>query len=257
MARKNRRSEADPRKAVGYVRVSKDEQHLSPEAQRAALVGWAARAGAELVAVLVDAVSGAAPLDKRPGLVAALDALEEHGAGVLLVAKRDRLARDVVAAALVERLAQRAGARVVSAAGEGTDGEADDPTAKLLRTMIDAFAEYERALIRARTRAALAVKRARGEKTGGACPLGFGVAEDGRTLVPDADEARAVKRARTLRARGVAFGAIAERLNAEGVPCRGSRWHKTTVVRLLARTAARSPGGSVCSTSPGRATPGR
>lgn len=230
---------------MGYVRVSTDEQHLGPEAQRAALDRWAIREGAELVAVLVDVgVSGAAPLDKRPGLVAALDALEAHGAGVLLVAKRDRLARDVVAAAMVERLAERAGARVVSAAGEGTDGGDGDPAAKLMRTMIDAFAEYERALIRARTRAALAVKRTRGEKTGGACPFGFRLAGDGRTLEADPEEARAVDRARALRAGGVAMRTIAERLNADGVPCRGRRWHKTTVVRLLARPAAevRDPG---------------
>ena len=43
--------------------------------------------------------------------------------------------------------------------------------------MVDAFAEYERAIIRARTRAALAVKRGRGERTG-EVPYGFRLAED-------------------------------------------------------------------------------
>ena len=40
---------------------------------------------------------------------------------VLIVAKRDRLGRDVLNVAMFERLAERKGARIVSAAGEGTD----------------------------------------------------------------------------------------------------------------------------------------
>ena len=81
---------------------------------------------------------------------------------MLLVAKRDRLGRDVIAVAMIERLIAKRGARVVSAAGEGTDS--DDPSALLMRRLIDSFAEYERALIAARTRAALAAKRRRGER---------------------------------------------------------------------------------------------
>ena len=109
-------------------------------------------------------VSGGAEIDKRPGLIAALEALRTERAGILVVAKRDRLARDVLVAAMVERLCQREGARIQSADGTGNG---DSPEAKLLRTMIDAFAAYERALIRARTRAALAAKKARGERVGG------------------------------------------------------------------------------------------
>lgn len=49
---------------------------LGPEAQRAALLRWAEVRGLQLVAVHEDrGVSGAAPLDRRPGLLAALDSL--------------------------------------------------------------------------------------------------------------------------------------------------------------------------------------
>jgi DNA invertase Pin-like site-specific DNA recombinase len=92
----------DARVAVAYLRVSTDEQHLGPEAQRAAVKRWAEASGARVAAWHTDpGVSGGA----------ALDGLREHGAGVLVVVKRDRLARDVVLAAQVESLAQRAGAR--------------------------------------------------------------------------------------------------------------------------------------------------
>ncbi len=157
MAKRAKTGEAT--KVVLYVRVSTDEQALGPAAQRAAAQRWCEARGSQLVAVCEDlGVSGGAPLDKCAGLLSALRELEAHGAGVLLVAKRDRLARDVVKAAMVEQLASRAGAVVVSAAGEG---EGTDPAAALMRTMVDAFAQYERALIGARTKAALAVTRRR------------------------------------------------------------------------------------------------
>lgn len=227
---------ADRTTAVAYIRVSTDEQNLGPEAQREALTQWAEREGVSIAAEYTDhGVSGAAPLDKRPGLLDALDALTAHGAGVLVVAKRDRLARDTMTAAMVERMAQRDGAVVRSADGVGNG---DTPEAMLMRRMVDAFAEYERALIRGRTRAALAVKRARGEKTGGDVPVGFTVADDGATLVEDDREQRALALIRGLRADGVSIRKIAAALDASGIPARGKRWHPTTVSRLLSRDVA-------------------
>lgn len=207
---------ASPRTAVAYLRVSTDEQHLGPDAQRAAITAWATREGVSVVAWCCDAgVSGAAAIADRPELLAALAALREHGAGVLAVAKRDRLARDVMAAAMIDRMVVDAGARVVSAAGEGTDS--DDPSAVLMRRMVDAFAEYERALIAARTRAALAVKRSRGEATSHA-PFGFR-AVDG-VLVADEAEQAVIAQVRAARARGMTVRAICDELRAAGIVSR-------------------------------------
>lgn len=211
---------ADNRTAVAYLRVSTDDQHLGPEAQRAALTAWAAREGVTIAAWHTDAgVSGGAAIADRPALLAALADLRTHGAGVLLVAKRDRLARDVMAAAMIERLTLDAGARVVSAAGEGTEG--DDPAAVLMRRMVDAFAEYERGLIAARTRAALAVKRARGEATSHA-PYGYRTDEDGRLVKAEGEQA-VIARVRRARAEGITLRAIADALRAEGIVNRAGR----------------------------------
>lgn len=232
MPRTRRPAAANPARVVGYVRVSTEEQRNGPEAQREALAAWCARNGAELVAVLEDrGVSGGAALDRRPGLLAAVDALEEHGAGRLLVAKRDRLARDVMVAAMVERMAARVGAVVVAADGAG---EGEGPEAMLMRRMVDAFAEYERALIRARTRAALASKQGRGERTG-SVPLGSRVAADGVHLEADPAEAEAVVMIRELRAEGLTLRAIGAALEARGVPARGKRWHPESVASVLRR----------------------
>lgn len=224
---------ADNRKAVAYVRVSTEDQQLGPEAQRAALAAWARRSGVTIVAVFEDrGVSGGAAIDRRPGLLAALDALTEHGAGFLAVAKRDRLARDTMIAAMAERLAERAGARIVSAAGEG---EGDDAASKLFRTMIDAFAEYERAIIRSRVSAALAVKAARGEKVGGVQTYG---AADGI----DADRAEAEREVvaivAELRDAGMTIRAIAAELAVRGFKTRkGGAIQSTQVARIVSRAA--------------------
>ena len=224
------RTEADTRTAVAYLRVSTDEQHLGPEAQRAAIEAWAAREGVVVVAWHTDAgVSGAAEIARRPALLGALADVRERGAGALVVARRDRLARDVMAAAIIERMATDAGARVVSAAGEGTDGH--DPGAVLMRRMVDAFAEYERAMIAARTRAALAVKRARGEATSHA-PYGWR-AEGGR-LVADATEQAVIARVRALRASGLSIREIAAALNAAGVRTRSGGEHNPRSVHTIA-----------------------
>lgn len=81
---------------LAYLRVSTEEQAQSGaglKGQEDACRRCAEREGACLVGPFADeGVSGAAGLDKRPGLIDALSALETGD--VLLVAKRDRPGRD-------------------------------------------------------------------------------------------------------------------------------------------------------------------
>ncbi len=222
--------------AVAYIRVSKDEQKLGPEAQRAQIEAWAAREGVQVAAWHVDqGVCSVTPLDERPALVAALASLREYGAGVLVVAKRDRIARDLVLTAGVERAAAVAGAVVQSSAGEGNGST---PADEFMRGVIDSASRYERALIRARTTAALAVIRARGHKTGGSIPYGYSLAADGRTLVAVESEQATIARARAL-AEGRSLRAVAAQLAAEGHTARTGRpFAAAQVSRMLAAETA-------------------
>lgn len=210
--------------------MSTEDQNLGPEAQRAQINAWAARAGIEVAAWFTDhGISGSRPLEERPQLFAALAALREGGAGVFVVAKRDRLARDVVVAGTIDRVVANAGAVVVAADGVG-NGEA--PADQFMRAIIDAAAQYERALIRARTRAALRVKRERGELVGSA-PWGWQLAADGKTLEPCDGERAVIVRAKALRAAGMSLAKVAAQLGAEGVETReGGAPHKMFVHRL-------------------------
>jgi len=234
--------------AVAYIRCSTDEQTDSRaglDAQLHAIREWCTKHGVELVATFSDeGVSGAAALDKRPGLLDAVNAVERGG--MLVVSKRDRLSRDPVAAAIVERMVAKRRGRIVSTAGEGTDG--DDPTSVLLRRIVDAFSEHERLVIAARTRAALQTKRRKGERVG-TLPLGYVADRPARHLRPDdesvamlvpvADELQTVERIVAARAAGLSMRAIADQLTAAGVLTKNGRttWCHSTVQRVLERVA--------------------
>lgn len=221
----------DPKLAIAYVRVSTDEQRLGPEAQRTAIAAWASREGVKVSAWHEDTgVSGGSELEERAGLIAALGELRAKSAGVLVVARRDRLARDVAVAVAIEKAVARCGARIVSADGVANGESAADD---FLRTILDAAAAYERALIRARTKAALAVKKANGFRVG-AVPLGYQVANDGKTLEPCDAEQCAARDAKELRANGRSLRGIAIDLLARGHrPRRGAKWHPEQVRSLL------------------------
>jgi DNA invertase Pin-like site-specific DNA recombinase len=235
----SRRSAGDERLAVAYLRVSTEEQQLGLDAQRRAIEAWALRTGTAIAEWHLDqGLSGALPLDQRPGLLAALAAVATRRAGVLVVARRDRLARDVVTAALADRVAARSGARVLSAAGEGTDTPADDPSGFLLRGMTDLLAQYERALIALRTRAALRAKRHRGERAG-TVPFGYRSDAAGR-LTEDHREQEVLRRVRQLREEGLSLRAIVHRMAEEGVVGRTGR---PLALRQVARVEARSRAG--------------
>ena len=190
-----------------YSRVSTTEQADSGAglaAQVAAVEAYAHRAGITITGRFEDAgLSGAAGIENRPALAAAIGA---HRRGdVLLVAKRDRLGRDVMLVMTIDRMVSRRGAKVVSCDGIGNgDGAAD----QFMRTVMDAAAQFERGLIRARTKAAMHEMRKAGERTG-TIPFGWSLDADGR-LEQVAEEQEVIARIEALRADGMSYRAIAQ-----------------------------------------------
>jgi DNA invertase Pin-like site-specific DNA recombinase len=155
-------------RVAAYYRVSTSHQAgsgLGLEAQEAAVQAFAKLGGFKVVSSHTDAgISGSAGLDKRPALSDALNAVLSGAADFIIVAKLDRLSRDPLCLMTIERMLAKKGSRVLSASGEGT--QSDDPSAILMRRILAAVAENERALISARTKAALQAKKARGERLG-------------------------------------------------------------------------------------------
>lgn len=211
---------------IGYIRVSTADQAAhgaSLDAQRAALVQWAQTRGAT-IEIHSDAGLSAKRADNRPGLATALARACELRCP-FVVYSLSRAARSIIdAAQMLDRL-RAAGADFVSVT------EAIDTTSAAGRMMfglLAVFAQFERELICERTRAALEVKRARGERTG---HRRFGSADG------PANEAWALERMKRLRARGKSLRFIADYMQRSGVaPARGAgRWLHSSVKSILSR----------------------
>jgi DNA invertase Pin-like site-specific DNA recombinase len=223
---------------VGYVRLSKDrgeEQAAGPEVQRRAIAAWCKENGHALVAVHEDlGVSGAAAIEARPGLLAALDDVRDHGARFLLVHRRDRLGRDVLVCAMTEKLLSKMGADVVAADGHGND---PGPEGELMRRILDAFSAYERACIRLRIRRALAVKVSQGVRLGQP-PLGQRRISK-TEFADDPAELATVALVHECASAGMSLRAIAAVLEARGIRTRTGRekWQPKVIASIVRRAA--------------------
>ena len=206
-------------RALAYARVSTVDQHesgLGMDAQLASTHAAIDERGWILAGSVVDAaVGGSVPPDRREALGPALAALDAGDADALVVARLDRLTRSLLSwAELVERSRRRRWAIVAVAEGFDLSSDSGEMTAAVLA----AVAQYERRLIGARTREAMAAARARGVRLGR--PVEHSPAVRG--LVAE------------MRSGGATLQRIADRLTAEGAPTpRGGRWHPSTVRTIL------------------------
>ncbi len=213
-----------PVRAVAYLRVSTAEQVDSGaglDAQRTTVVRETQRRDWELVAVEVDAGASGKSLTGRPALDAALDAVRMGRADVLVVAKLDRLSRSVADFAALLDQAQREGWGLV-ALDLGVD--TTTPAGELVANVMAAVAQWERRTIGQRTREGLAAKRASGVRLGR----------------PPVVPAEVVMQVLHCRSQGLTLQAIADELNAKGVPtARGTGpWRVSSVAALMRSGAA-------------------
>ncbi len=205
--------------ALAYVRVSTAEQATegaSLDAQAQALVEAAERKGFRVEVVREEGKSGKA-LSGRPVLAAALERLRTGEAVALYAQRLDRLSRSVADFAHLLDRAKRQGWTV---AVLDADVDTATPSGEFLVNVLASAAQYERRIIGARTRDALAQRRREGVRLGRPSQL------------PSPVVARIVAE----RAAGASLRAIATALTLEGVPTahNGSSWHASTVSKVLA-----------------------
>ena len=241
MGRKARKStEGNGKLVVGYIRVSTEEQAsegVSLEAQEAALSAYCTMRGLTLVELVTDAgVSAGKPLARREGGSRVLDLVKRGEVGSVVAWKLDRLFRDCADCLTVTGRWDRAevALHLVDMGGQAID--TSTAMGRFFLTVMAGAAEMERNLVRERTAAGMAHKKAKGERVG-TVPFGFKVAADGVALEEDSAEQEVIARIKALRAEGVTLQAITDALNNDGTPARGKRWHLTTVARLAKRTA--------------------
>lgn len=157
--------------AVAYLRTSSatnvGEGKDSQVRQWQAIEAFAKRAGYMIQepAYYDAAVSGADPIDVRPGFRALLSHLADNpGVRVILVETANRFARDLIVQETGYRLLQERGIELIAV--DSPSGFLDDtPTAQLVRQVMGAIAQFEKASLIAKLRGARERKRA----TAGKC----------------------------------------------------------------------------------------
>ena len=222
------------KKAIGYIRVSTEQQAeegVSLEAQKARIESWCKANDCELVEVFKDAGISGKSRKNRLGLDRALAAMKKEM--VLVVYSFSRLARS---SRDLLNIADELMGKKSDLVSLTEKIDTTSASGKLFFTIMAGMAQFERDVISERTTAALAHKKAKGEKY---APVPFGFTEvDGRLEAVES-EALVVASIVKQRKAGKTLVDIAEGLNSRGIAGkRGGRWHASTVRYLIQRQAA-------------------
>lgn len=208
------------RKAYGIVRVSRragreGESFVSPSDQAKRIEEACQRDGLDLVKIAEEIdVSGGTPLEDRPGLREAVEAVEAGRVQVVVVAYFDRLVRSLRVQAEVLDRVEGAGGQVLAV----DVGAVSQATASkwLSGSMLGLVAEYHRRASAERSAEAQATAVARGVAPFPHVPPGYLRGDDGR-LVPDPETAPHVARAFQLRADGATVDQVRAYLRSQGI----------------------------------------
>ncbi|WP_354097849.1 recombinase family protein [Bradyrhizobium sp. S3.2.12] len=216
--------------AVAYIRTSSaanvGADKDSDKRQRAAIEGFAKRAGFGLVGEFNDAaVSGADPIESRAGFTALLDRIESNGVRTVIVEDASRFARELMIQELGILALINRGVRVLTSNGDDLT-DSTDPSRVMMRQIAGAFHQYEKAGLVAKLKAARQRKRELLGKV------------EGRKSWAEIDP-QLVKEARRLRRRSPKGGQrslrdVAEELARLGyVNERGARFSASSVKSML------------------------
>jgi len=226
-----------------YIRVSSKGQIEGdgPERQRLACVNFAQAHKLTIVSAFFDAFTGAS--EDRPGFTDMLLAIQHnhtHAEGdqriaAVVIERMDRLARDLMASEFLLRELRKFGVKLFATdQGQLLDMASDDvdPTRILIRQVMGALAQWEKATLVKKLRAA----RERAAADGRACgrkPYG--------ALSEEHEGLRALHE---WNRQGYSCQEIADMMNARGYPSRtGVPWSKHTVNGIIARQGRVDIGG--------------
>jgi len=213
-------------KAVAYLRTS-SKTNVGPDKdsdkrQQAAIVAYAKAAGLEIVATFYDAaVSGADPVTDRPGFVEMLERLLSNGARTIVVESPDRFARDLMVQLAGHDMLKAKGITLIAASAPTFFLE-DTPTAVLVRQVLGAIAQFEKAGLVAK----LAAARKRKRMATGKCEGRKGLSETN----PDA-----VALAKSLARKRPKLRAVSSEMAARGfLNERGQPFNHKSIATMLA-----------------------
>lgn len=142
--------------AIAYLRTSSSANvgGDSDHRQRTAIRSYAMRVGVEVVKEFYDAaVSGADPIDSREGFASLLSWATENGVKTIIVESASRFARDLIVQETGYQFLTAQGFTLI-AADDPDAFTADTPTARMVRQILGAVSEFEKASLVAKLKGA-------------------------------------------------------------------------------------------------------
>jgi len=226
------------KRVILYCRVSTDEQKnhgQSLSTQEAKLRAYCDLYDLEVVDVIV--VGENSKDLHRDGLKRVLKMLDDGSADGLVVAKLDRLTRNIAdwQTLINDYFSEKRGFNLYSV---GDQIDTSTASGRLAVNLLVMIGQWERERIGERVQEVLNHKMDNNERCG-SIRFGFNLDDDGKTLVPNATEQQVIGLIRELRDDGWSLRRIANELNERQIPTKKERrvWTHTTIQGILNRTA--------------------
>jgi len=228
-------------RAIAYIRCSTHEQAdsgLGLEAQAERIRAYCTMRKLDLVSLITDAgVSGGKPLASREGGQRLIGLIRDRKADAVVMLKLDRMFRNAGDCLTTIEQWERSGIalHVVDLGGNAID--TTSAAGRFMLVVLAGAAEMERNLTRERTRSAMAVKKANGQRVG-AIPYGHDLADDGTTLTTNEREQAVIGDMQAMKTSGMVLREIALALTERGVPTKTGKansWNHSAIARILKR----------------------
>ena len=218
---------------IGYIRLSKrisknESRSVSLSYQKIEVEKLAVSKGYKLIGVESDdGISGKSMIN-RPGIQNVINMVNNKNINAVICYSSSRISRNGIESIMFENLLKTNGIAYWSVS-EGLIGDInEDPLLPWLRSGLN---QRERMIISMRTKAALKLKKERGERLGG---LRYGQSVQHGNIIQNEYELKIVKRIQELHSQDYPTRAIAQVLNSEGYrPRRGTQFHQTQIIRIL------------------------
>jgi site-specific DNA recombinase len=222
------------RNAVAYVRVSTEGQvdKFGIDSQKEMIVKYAKEHDYAIREWFIDGgVSGAKDIEERPELNRLIyGAVMNPPVEAVIVAKSDRVARDIYLYFAIRREFQKRDVELVSVT---EDFGALGAMAPVLEAMMAAIAQVERDNIRSRTSGGRKIKAYAGGYCGGNTPYGYVSGGDGSMQI-DPEEADTVREIFRLKGEGCSLRRISDLLRINGHTTRnGNAFSPSTIKSIL------------------------
>jgi site-specific DNA recombinase len=217
-------------KAIGYVRVSTEEQAkdgVSLDNQKDKIRNYCQYKGFSLAQIIEDAGISGGKNKARAGFVELLDRIESNEIGAVILYSLERLSRDMLTLLALEKLLDEKDLELHTVEGQVDTGTPDG----WLNFAMKAFlGEMERRQVKYRTKRAMEFKKAQGSVVG-SVPYGYRRLQD--RLEPDDAEQTVITLAKSLYEASYGLSAICRRLTEQGYVTRNGKCFTVEQVKRI------------------------